>query len=403
MTDQAFGDATARNGEHRERISATFVRPLPGIDDLFAFFTQQSLTQGFAQTERALLANLVEIRRFSTDETILCEGQSSDALYFVLTGAVEVMKQDEAHDKQYLLSRIESGGIFGEMSFMDKEPASATIRANQPCEVLVITRERLEAVDEFGGVSLKLHLAESVAVAVIRRLRALSGRHVQKLQAELDHANQRLQFLRFFGATVAMFAVASFVQKLINPNLPPSLQMLYSWGFLLLTLAPVGYFAWSQHLPIARYGLSLRNWRVSLKESFIAAALLTLLVVVVKHESEPGQPLWTWGSLSKYSAHESQFFWIAYGPHCLLQEFIGRGVIQGSLSQFVTDSKPLVPILLTSTLFGIFHFYVSVQFALLTFVISLLFGWLYARHRTLIGVTVVHFSLGLASIAVGLN
>ena len=67
------------------------------------------------------------------------------------------------------------------------------------------------------------------------------------------------------------------------------------------------------------------------------------------------------------------------------------------------DAGPRAPVLVTSVLFGVFHLYVSPGFALITFVVSALFGLFYERRRTLVGVTAVHAALGLASVAVGLN
>jgi membrane protease YdiL (CAAX protease family) len=54
-------------------------------------------------------------------------------------------------------------------------------------------------------------------------------------------------------------------------------------------------------------------------------------------------------------------------------------------------------------MFGIFHLHVSLAFAATTFGVSLVFGLLYARRRSLAGPTAAHFLLGLASVAFGLN
>ena len=239
---------------------------------------------------------------------------------------------------------------------------------------------------------------------MIKRFRRLSNEHVAALQAELHQSRLRNEFLRFFSVTMALFGIASLVQKLINQDLAPTMQMLYSWGFLLATLAPIGYFARRQGQPLASFGMTTRGAGKALKESLAIGAMLVLVAVAVRRQTLlPGEGLLSWGSLQPYSNTQTTIFFLAYIPHCFLQEFIGRGVIQGSLQRFVTEQRPIVPILLTSALFGIFHLYVSVPFAVLTFAISLLFGWMYWRHRTLIGVTLAHFALGFASIALGFN
>lgn len=377
---------------------------LPRPDEIEAFFAEQTVTRRFTDTDRRLLAQLAQPRRWDMGEILLLEGQPSDALYFVYEGAVEVRKAAGQVANHFMITRLERGALFGEMSFMDRDPVSATVRAAGPCLVLSVPRDKLEAADGLHGNHLRQELTRAVAVAVIQRLRHMSGQHVRALNTELEQARLRNEFMRFFGVTMVLFGIASLVQRLIRHDLAPTLQMLYSWGFLLLTLAPIAYFAREQRLPRESFGLTLRNVGRPLAESLVVGLGLAAVAVALRLETRPpGEPLATWGSLRTYSSTQTAVFLLAYGPHCLLQEFIGRGVIQGSLQRFVTEQRPIVPILMTSALFGIFHFYVSIGFAVLTFVVSLLFGWLYTRHRTLVGVTVAHYILGFASIAMGFN
>ena len=108
-------------------------------------------------------------------------------------------------------------------------------------------------------------------------------------------------------------------------------------------------------------------------------------------------------STAGYSGLESALFFALYGPHCLLQEVVARGVIQGSLERYLGDRNPQAGLLVASAMFGVFHLHVSLTFALATFGVSLVFGILYARRRSLAGPTAAHLMLGLASVAFGLN
>jgi CRP-like cAMP-binding protein len=128
--------------------------PLP--QDIEAFFADQDFTRQFSDADRALLADLVQLRTYTADEIVLLEGQPSDALYFVFRGAVEVLKSDTTLGSQFTITRIERGAMFGEMSFMDREPVSATVRASGPCKVLVIARATLEGADQRDGGHLRI-------------------------------------------------------------------------------------------------------------------------------------------------------------------------------------------------------------------------------------------------------
>ncbi|MDO9015625.1 MAG: type II CAAX endopeptidase family protein [Deltaproteobacteria bacterium] len=215
----------------------------------------------------------------------------------------------------------------------------------------------------------------------------------------------RRELAAFFLVTVALFGVSQVVREVIHPGLPPLSQMGRSWAFLLLLLVPIGWFVRRQPLPLRDLGLTTRGARESLREAALVAVGIALAGVALRlGPALRGEPWLLWGSVATYSRGEFALFLLAYGPHCLLQEFIARGVIQTSLERLLPpDAGPLAPVLVTSVLFGVFHLYVSPGFALTTFVVSALLGAFYARRRTLAGVTAVHAALGLASVAVGLN
>ncbi|WP_437896397.1 CPBP family intramembrane glutamic endopeptidase [Sorangium sp. So ce124] len=219
-----------------------------------------------------------------------------------------------------------------------------------------------------------------------------------------DALELRRELAAFFFVVIALFGVAQLVRDLIHPDLPPLLQMGYSWGFLLLLLVPIGWFARRQPLPLARLGVTLSGARHSLREALVIAAMAFAACLALRAgPALRGEPLLDWGSVAGYSRLEFAIFLASYGPHCLLQEFIARGVIQTSLERLLPDAGRLAPIVVTSVLFGVFHLYVSLAFAVITFAASVLFGLFYARHRTLVGVTAVHLTVGLASVAAGLN
>ncbi len=385
------------------------------LDDPTAVALRLSRVDWAGRLEPNDLQRLVELghlRRCAAGERILCEGQASQSLFVVLDGVVAVLKgvqtgqgsavATEAEGQFFRIKELGPGSVFGEMSFIDGHPASATVMAEQPCAVLAIHHSELDADAE--GVRLGQRLTAAVATAVIQRMRDLNDRHVTSMQAEIEQARLRVDLARFFTVTMALYGISSAVTRLIHPGLLPSMQMLLSWGFLLLTFAPIAWFAWRQRMPIATFGLTRRNAKKSLKESMLTAGVVIAALVAYAAASRPaGASLFAWGSLSSYSTVETALFFALYPAHCFLQELIGRGVIQGSLARLMPEARPATPVVLTSALFGIYHLYVSLQFALITFVASLLFGWLYRRHGTLIGVTAVHLTVGCASVAVGLN
>ncbi|WP_437600686.1 CPBP family intramembrane glutamic endopeptidase [Sorangium sp. So ce590] len=214
----------------------------------------------------------------------------------------------------------------------------------------------------------------------------------------------RREITSFIALAAALLVMARVVQRTVTSGLPPALHMAYSWGLLLVLLIPVAWYVRRQSLPLSRMGVTTAGLRRSVTESLVVALGLAAACAALRFGAwSRGEPLITWGSIAGYDATWRALFLVLYAPHCLLQEFVARGVIQTSLERFLPRSGRGAPLALTSAFFGVYHLHVSLGFAFLTFAIGLLFGALYARHRTLFGVTLAHAALGLASVAVGLN
>lgn len=219
-----------------------------------------------------------------------------------------------------------------------------------------------------------------------------------------DARRVRLELAALSCVLLALFGLAQLVRDLLRADLPPLLHMGTSWGLLLLLLVPIGWFVRWQPLPLAKLGVTLNGAGQSLREALAVAAVAFAAGLALRAgPALRGEPWLVWGSVAGYSRLEFAIFLASYVPHCLLQEFIARGVVQTSLERLLPGEGRLLPIVVTSVFFGVFHLYVSFGFALITFLASVFFGLFYTRTRTLIGVTVVHVTVGLTSVAVGLN
>ncbi len=75
-------------------------------------------------------------------EALIKEGDSSSCMYFLEKGVMAVMKKKGGKD--ILIGQIYSGELVGEMSFLDKEPRSATVVAQDECELTEIPSEKFE-------------------------------------------------------------------------------------------------------------------------------------------------------------------------------------------------------------------------------------------------------------------
>jgi len=187
-------------------------------------------------------------------------------------------------------------------------------------------------------------------------------------------------------------------------GLSPLTYMFRSWSFLLLLFTPVALFARRLQMPKSMFGLTTVGWRRATIEGVGFGLILSGMIIVLKiYVLNDGGPVFNWNSLTNYGDLALVVFFVQYLPHTFIQELIARGVIQGALQKFMSESHRLIPLLLTAALFGLAHTYVGLAFVFLTFVASAILGYLYLRHGNLIGVTATHFLAGITSVAVGLN
>ena len=77
--------------------------------------------------------------RFKRGEAIVEQGKKSNALFIILTGRARVITTDH-RGREAILATMQAGDYIGEMSLIDNEPHSATVRAEVQTDVLVLGR-----------------------------------------------------------------------------------------------------------------------------------------------------------------------------------------------------------------------------------------------------------------------
>jgi len=96
------------------------------------------LFKDFDPSERKAIVEKFRMRQAEPGETLIEEGKNSDGLYVVLHGSVQVVARDVE------LAHLKEGEIFGEMSLLTREPASATVRTDANAILLRLPRESFQ-------------------------------------------------------------------------------------------------------------------------------------------------------------------------------------------------------------------------------------------------------------------
>jgi len=120
------------------------------------------------------IAGAVVKRRFKRGEMIVEQGKKTNALFVLLTGRARVVMCDQS-GREVILATLQPGDQIGEMSLIDNQPHSASVRAEMVMDALMLGRaEFMRFLPE----------ESSMVYAVMRGL-------VQRLR----HADRRIESL----------------------------------------------------------------------------------------------------------------------------------------------------------------------------------------------------------------
>ncbi len=91
------------------------------------------------------LANIVEEKQFAADGVVFNEGETGDAMYAILEGAVKIVKViDPQKNLSKDLAILSAGDFFGEMSLIDKSPRSASVVSLGPSALVRISSQAFQ-------------------------------------------------------------------------------------------------------------------------------------------------------------------------------------------------------------------------------------------------------------------
>jgi extracellular factor (EF) 3-hydroxypalmitic acid methyl ester biosynthesis protein len=111
---------------------------------------------------------------------VVAEAETGDFIYLVLDGLLAVCSNSLGGRE---IARLGPGQIFGEMSFLEDRPASATVKTVEESHLLALPRRvldvKLEQDPAFAG-----RLYKSLAIIAARRLRELVGTLSRWMEAE---------------------------------------------------------------------------------------------------------------------------------------------------------------------------------------------------------------------------
>lgn len=142
---------------------------LDSADYRYQLLSRLELFEGLTQEEIRTLAQHCRHQAYGHEELIVRQGDRTSEMFIVERGKVRIETDAQGAEGPHLISTLERGDFFGEMSLLTGEARVANVVATEETEVLVLTRETFAPIIESNPT-----LADRISRVLSERRKRLS-------------------------------------------------------------------------------------------------------------------------------------------------------------------------------------------------------------------------------------
>jgi CRP/FNR family cyclic AMP-dependent transcriptional regulator len=139
------------------------------------------------ESELEEVAAHAQVRKVSTDTTIFHEGDPADAVFVVVNGRVKVVTTS-SDGKEFILTVLGAGQVFGEMGLLEAAPRSASVVTITEVEMMIIKREDFDRL-----IETRPTISRKLMAILSRRLRRANSK--MESLAYMDVAGRLARYL----------------------------------------------------------------------------------------------------------------------------------------------------------------------------------------------------------------
>ena len=350
----------------------------------------------------AALVRKSRIESFPTGAYIVREGDAATDIFIVAEGEAAVWKGGSGTDG-YQIAALGPGDVFGEMALLDPGVRSASVKAVSDLRALVVPIEGILELSESrpGLVRTLVGLARTLA----ERLRQSNSNVVDTLERALAEERTRTTMGRFTFLVIVLYSLYTWLlgtASQVKATMGRS-EYITVPAIVIITIFMVSYMRKTGYGP-SFFGINLLRWRRQVVESLGLTAVMMVLCLGLKWvlvatvpsmQNEPLIQMLGGGTLDTPAAAFNPWLTLAYIVFAPFQELIYRGWLQGALAHFLTGPRrDWLAIIGSNIIFSAAHLYISPGLSVSAFFAGLFWGWMYARHKSLLGVSISHVLLG---------
>jgi len=355
-----------------------------------------SIFKAFSDDELEVLSSHLTLKSVADRDFVFGEGERGDDLFFIASGCVQILKASAESDIYEEVRTVGEGDLLGEMAFLDNSFRSAAARAVGRLELIVLNKDAFKNTPRTAALEKKL--VYQIALTIAHLVRGDTDAKILSYQKEREATQRQYEFGQFFVYILLCYATGMLINHALYTRFPilDIYNSLFAWSYLLLLMLPGIFLVWKLKIPWARVGVTFADWKVSVREGVIASLTMGTVFFGIVFICQLAGVL-DFSSFKYDILTRPQYLLHSYG-----QEFLARGLLQNSLRRFFDDANGVKSVIISSFLFALLHIHFGLAAVFLTFVSSLVLGYFYLRHHSLLGVTILHWSMGVCAFVTGL-
>lgn len=407
--------------------------------EILSILETNTLFSGFSHKQLEEIIPLVKEVHYDANIFILREDHVSNEIYIIKQGEVELLKRSTEGERQkrstdgahlMRLTTLGVGQAIGETSLLGNAPHATSVRTLVPTTLYSICIEELKALSQEHASNTQLilkltdlirdvqlhtieqsihtRLISNVAQEISGRLRRTNLLAARSLKQELDYTKMRVAMGSFLINVLSVIAFYIFAFKSIEALAHSTMSTtVISIPLIFMFTVAVLVIMKSSGYPMSFYGLTFTDWKIAVKEAILYTLPCLVIILLVKiavvnlFTNFQHLPIFDIGANIRTNSSEAInpiipiLIIMGYLILTPIQELLVRGALQSSLQEFlVGPNKTLWAIFISNLIFTMLHVHISLSLAAAVFIPGLLWGWLYARHKTLLGVSLSHLIIG---------
>lgn len=361
-------------------------------------FLNHEFFQKFTDSEKEELLEKCRAVKFSPGETVLKEGDNNSCLFFLDEGLLSVTRKGTTDLQEVEITTLNTGAFFGEMSVLRGSPVSATIKAHDDVNLLIINLDHIE--NDKVIQTVKLALGDILVDRLEKTNQDVQIRNERELKL-LDIQSSAARFLIANFIVLSIYIISLPMADWFTKVLPTDslVSLFFIVAFSIVTLL----FLRGEQGRFQEYGINLNFVTSQIKTGVIWSIPPILLYVVVKmfYLSSTNSEKELFDFSSAVAPDTSRFIVVAalcvmYLVFSFSQEIV-RCVVQKATEIYERRSSkhaPLIALFVANIMFAATHAHLGPIFPIIAFIAGMYWGTLYIIRGSYISCVVCHGLMG---------